>query len=327
MAVISLNQPDADDLDFDAIEVTGELESANHLLGDHAALMRFHDEKGYVFLRDVLDSDSVAEARDAMFAIMERHGVVAPGATEPVWTGTPFPPGMEESEEFSGISRRIIEHPGNFDLMARILGEPAAMVPIVQYRIYPPGGPVTGVHQDGFFSPGIVNFKPVWMPLVDIDRSMGGLMVAVGQNKRGYFHNLAKAPRCPIPEGVIDPGSWATTDYHPGDVLVIHGATPHASRPNLSDRVRVSIDTRIQSARDPRVLLGTVTGFAVDRVDLETADGPRSFRVDDHSFIRLLHPGPRIPIDEFVDTIREGMKLTVVFDGDHAVTLRKASEN
>lgn len=327
MAVVSLSQPDADDLDFDAIRITGELETANHLLDDHEALMRFHDEKGYVFLRNVLDPASVEEARAAMFEIMERHGVVAPGASEPVWTGTPFPGGMEESEEFAGISRRIIEHPGNLELMARILGEPAAMVPIVQYRIYPPNGPVTGVHQDGFFSPGIVNFKPVWMPLVDIDRSMGGLMVAVGQNKRGYFHNLAKAPRCPIPEGVIDPGSWATTDYHPGDVLVIHGATPHASRPNLSDRVRVSIDTRIQSAGNPRVLLGTVTGWASDRIDVETNDGPRSFRVDDDTFIRILHPGTRIPTGDFAETVQKDMKLAIVFDGDHAETLRKASEN
>lgn len=327
MAVISLSLPDATDLDSDAIEITGELEEANHLLNDHEALMRFHEEKGYVFLREVLDPASVAEARAAMFAIMERYEVVAPGASEPIWTGKAFPGGMEESEEFSGISRRLVEHSGNMDLMARILGEPAAMVPIVQYRIYPPNGPVTGVHQDGFFSPGIQNFKPVWMPLVDIDRSMGGLMVAVGQNKRGYFHNLAKAPRSPIPEGVIDAKSWATTNYHPGDVLVIHPATPHGSRPNLSQRVRVSVDTRIQSANDPRVLLGTVTGWASDSIDVETRQGPRRFRVDDDSFIRILHPGTRIPTAEFGASVELGMKLAIVFDGDHAETLRKASEN
>ena len=327
MAVVSLNLPAAPDLDIDTIKPDGELECSNHLLGDHGALMRFHDEKGYILLRDVLDPASVAGARAAMFAIMERHGIVAAGAGEPEWTGTPFPTGMEESEEFSGISRRLVEDNGNLDLMARILGEPAAMVPIVQYRIYPPGGPVTGVHQDGFFSPGILNFKPVWIPLVEIDRSMGGLMVAVGQNKRGYFHNLAKAPRCPIPEGVIDPASWATTVYRPGDILVIHPATPHASRPNMSDRVRVSIDTRIQSARDPRILLGSVASWSDDSVTLDTQDGRRRFRVDDDSFIRILHPGTRIPTADFAATVEQGMLLAVVFDGDHAETLRRASPN
>src|SRR3546814_8888992 len=95
-----------------------------------------------------------------MFAVMERHGLIEPGATEPVWTGTPSPGGMEESPEFSGIARRLIENPANMKLMEKILGEPACIIPIVQYRAYPPGGSITGVHQDGFFSPGIRNYKP-----------------------------------------------------------------------------------------------------------------------------------------------------------------------
>jgi len=327
MAVLSLEIPDAPDLDIATIEVTRELVSANHLLDDREALMRFHDSQGYLLFRDVLDAEALAIARAAMFAVMERHGVIAPGADAPLWTGKPFPAGMEESPEFAGISRQLIEHPANLYLMERILGEPAAMVPIVQYRVYPPGGPITGVHQDGFFTPGVLNYKPVWMPIVDVDRSMGGLMIAVGQNHRGYFHNLAKAPRCPIPDGVIDPDSWATTDYRAGDVLVIHPAAPHASRPNRSSRVRVSIDTRIQSARAPRVLLGTVTGWTANTITLDTEKGERRFGVDDATFIRILHPGMRIPTNEFASTVQLGMRLTVVFDGDHAETLRKASEN
>ncbi|NLR73406.1 phytanoyl-CoA dioxygenase family protein [Novosphingobium sp. ERN07] len=327
MAVLSLEMPDAPDLDIETVKVSRELESANHLLGNRDALMRFHDSQGYLLFRDVLDPEALAKARAAMFAVIERYGVIVPGADEPVWAGKAFPPGMEESPEFAGIARQLVDHPANMQLMENILGEPAAMVPIVQYRIYPPGGPVTGVHQDGFFTPGVMNYKPVWMPIVDIDRSMGGLMVAVGQNHRGYFHNLAKAPRCPIPDGVIDPDSWATTDYRAGDVLVIHPAAPHASRPNLSNRVRVSIDTRIQSAHDPRVLLGTVTGWTADSIALATEHGERRFTVDDSTFIRILHPGTRIPTVDFAASVQMGMPLTVVFDGDHAETLRKASDN
>src|SRR3546814_3272214 len=79
-----------------------------------------------------------------MFAVMERHGLIEPGATEPVWTGTPSPGGMEESPEFSGIARRLIENPANMKLMEKILGEPACIIPNVQYRAYPPGGSITG---------------------------------------------------------------------------------------------------------------------------------------------------------------------------------------
>src|SRR3546814_15809194 len=72
-----------------------------------------------------------------------------------------------------------------------------------------PGGSITGVHQDGFFSPGIRNYKPVWTPLTDCEREVGGLMLAVRQCNRGFFHNLAKTPSS-IPEGVIPDDSWAT---------------------------------------------------------------------------------------------------------------------
>src|SRR3546814_10773964 len=110
--------------------------------------MRCHDDEGYILRRDVLDAGSVEEARKAMFAVMERHGLIEPGATEPVWTGTPSPGGMEESPEFSGIARRLIENQANMTLMEKVLDEPACIIRIVQYSAYPPGGSNTGVNQE-----------------------------------------------------------------------------------------------------------------------------------------------------------------------------------
>lgn len=327
MATQPLYMPDAKDLDVLSVKPVRELESCNHLLDDHAALIRFHDEEGYILLRSVLDPGSVETARGAMFAVMERHGLIAPGATEPVWTGTPSPGGMEESPEFSGIARRLIEHPANMLLMEKILGEPAAIIPIVQYRAYPPGGSITGVHQDGFFSPGIRNYKPVWTPLTNCERAVGGLMLAVRQCNRGFFHNLAKTPSS-IPEGVIPDDSWATTDYFPGDVLILNPNTPHASMPNTSNRCRVTIDTRVQSAADPRVLLADVIAADADSIAVRTLDGAeRRFRVDDDTFIRIEHPGVRQPRADYAPSAAPGKRIVVVFDGDHAETLRRASEN
>src|SRR3546814_11576868 len=73
MAVESIFMPDARDLDVLSVKPVRELESCNHLLDDHAALMRFNDDEGYILLRDVTDAGSVAEARKAMFAVMERQ--------------------------------------------------------------------------------------------------------------------------------------------------------------------------------------------------------------------------------------------------------------
>ncbi|MFD2580396.1 phytanoyl-CoA dioxygenase family protein [Novosphingobium colocasiae] len=134
------------------------------------------------------------------------------------------------------------------------------MVPLVQYRLYPPNGPITPVHQDGFYSPGIEGYRPVWTALVDCPREVGGLMIAVGEHKRGFFHNLARTKTFAIPEGVITPDSWATTDFTAGDVLVVHPHTPHAGTPNRSDRLRVTFDTRVQSAKHPNAFFGRSEG-------------------------------------------------------------------
>jgi len=327
MVVEALYMPEAEDSNVLDVVPTRELEDCNHLLGDHAALMRFHDEQGYILLRNVLDPASVAEAREAMFAVMKRHGLIAPDATDATWTGKPFPGGMEESAEFSGIARKIVENPANAKVMEQILGEPASIIPIVQYRTYPPGGSITGIHQDGFYSPGIRNYKPVWMTLTPCPREVGGLMVAVGQCNRGYLHNLAKTPS-PIPKGVIPADSWATTDYMPGDVLIINPYAPHASMPNTSKYCRVTLDTRVQSAADPRVLLAEVIAAEPDSIRVRDASGAeRTFRVDDDTFIRVEHPGVREPRAQLPASATPGKKIVVVFDGDHAETLRRASEN
>ena len=327
MNVEALYLPDAADLNAADVRPTRELEALNHLLDDRDALMKFYDENGYMFLRKVLNEQSVESARKEMFAVMARHELIESDAVEPIWTGKPFAGGLEESPEFSGISKRLLEHPDNLEIMAKILGEPACMVPIVKYRTYPPGGPITIPHQDGFYSPGIVDYKPVWIPLTDCPREVGGLTIAIAQNTRGYLHNIAKPTPFPIPVGVIPEDSWGTAHYHPGDVLIVHPGTPHCSMANTSDRCRVTLDTRVQSAVHPGAVAATVVSVTPASI---TADcdglGRRTFRVDKETFIRVLDPGVREPFERFVEVTKPGMRLVLVRNGDYVVMLRRAAE-
>jgi len=326
MSAQALNIPNVADLELSDIHPVRELESVNHLLDDHAALMRFYDENGYILLRNVLNPASVERARKEMFAILERHGAITPGDTRGVWTGKPFPAAMEESREFSGTSKRLIEDPDNLKIMEKILGEPACMVPNVQYRAYAPGSAFGMAHQDGFYSPGIQDYKPVWITLTDCDRTMGGLALAVGQNRRGYFHNLAKSTFA-IPRDAIPADSWATTDYHPGDVLIVHPYTPHTGLANRSDRFRVSFDTRVQSARNPSAVAATVKSVTPNSITVNIDErGEKTLSVDKECFIRVLHPGVREKFEDFAKITQPGMRLIVVSDGNRAVMLRKAAE-
>jgi hypothetical protein len=329
MAANALNIPDAIDVDVLAIKPAREFEVCNNLLDDHAALERFYDDNGYLFFRGVLNPDSVLRARDEMLAIAADHfGLVEKGDPSARWTGKPLQGWSEESPLFSGISRRLVEHPDNLALLSKILGEPACMVPNVQYRLYPPGGPVTIVHQDGFYSPGIQDYKPVWVPLVPCPREVGGLMVAIGQHKRGYLHNLAKPNPFPIPQGVIDADSWATTDYEPGDVLIVHPCSPHAGTPNTSDRLRVTFDTRVQSARRPSAFSATVVAVTPDSVTVEPDDrllGTLTLSVDVDTYIRVRDPGVREDFTGFAEYTKPGMHIVVVRVGDRAAMLRKGT--
>ena len=327
MATQPINRPDAQDLSANDIQSLGELQSCNHLLDDHSALEAFYQANGYILLRDVLDRTAIADARDAMLKVAVDLGLVAPGDETFRWTGKALPGGMEEDDRYAGIAARVIEHPANRALMEKVLGEPGCAVPVVQYRTYPPGGPVTMVHQDGFYSPGIQDYKPVWVSLTPCTREMGGLALAVGQNRRGYFHNVAEPSPYPFLRDAVPDESWSTTDYQPGDVLIVHPATPHCGMPNLSDRLRVTFDSRVQSARNPSAIAATVLSATPGSVTLDAAAlGTITLEVNADTFIRLLNPGIREPLEGFADYTRPGMRLVAVRDGDRAVMLRRASE-
>ncbi|MGF7150169.1 ectoine hydroxylase-related dioxygenase (phytanoyl-CoA dioxygenase family) [Sphingomonas zeicaulis] len=327
MPVEAINRPDAVDLSALDVHPARDLESCNHLLDDHDALEAFYKKNGYIFLRGVFERASVDEARDAMLAVAVKLGLVEPGDETGRWTGKPLPGSMEESDLYAGIAKTLIEHPANLAVMEKVLGEPACAVPIVQYRTYPPGGPVTVVHQDGFYSPGIQDYKPVWVVLTPCSRDMGGLALAVGQNDRGFFHNVAKPSPYPFPRDAVPDDAWATADYFPGDVLIVHPYTPHCGMPNTSDRLRITFDSRVQSAANPSAIAATVTAVTPDSITVDAdALGMLTLAVDEGTFIRVLHPGVREKFETFSDYTKPGMRLVVVRDGDRAVMLRKAAE-
>ena len=153
---------------------------------------------------------------------------------------------------------------------------------------------------------------------------MGGLVLAPGLTHKGYFHNLAAPPKTRIPEGVIDEDAWVRENYRPGDVVVIHPHTPHVGLPNRSNRVRFSIDTRVQSTANPAVIVGEVTAFDVDSVPLRLDAGKVvTLKMDDETFIRTIHFGERISRETFVEKTEPGLRVVASRDGYRVMMLRK----
>ncbi|MBV9792590.1 MAG: phytanoyl-CoA dioxygenase family protein [Actinobacteria bacterium] len=97
------------------------------------------------------------------------------------------------------------------------------------------------VHYD-YAVGGVQDMLTTWVPLMDIPVQLGGLAVQPGGHLAG--------PRPPRVLGLREPG-WASTGYHPGDVIVFHCLTPHAALPNHGAELRLSADFRWQRADQP----------------------------------------------------------------------------
>ena len=133
--------------------------------------------------------------------------------------------------------------------------------PTLRYTVPADAAHVTPAHQDYFFIRANDQFRTLWMPLMEIDEAVGGLVIAPGSHKSGlrphverddvFSYVLKGRKQSGVALEQIAP-PWATTDYRPGDVLIFHNLMLHWALPNTSDRVRLSVDTRAQPATTPR---------------------------------------------------------------------------
>jgi hypothetical protein len=316
------------DITLDDVACTSELRQSTGDIDDLAKLNRQYAENGYLFFKNILPQAAIVEARERMIAPLLKRGLARKVGAQAEWVGGEQPSLGQEAPEFRGVIQGLFAAEGVKPVLRKLLGEEPSLVPIVQYRAFRPFGPVGAVHQDGYYSPGIEGFRPLWIPLVEMDDDMGGLALAAGMTGRGYLHNTDKMPMAPIPRDQIPHDAWARANYQPGDVLVIHPQTPHVGLVNRSRFVRLSIDTRIQSATNPSVLTGRVVACSPDSVVLSLAGGiEKSFVITDESFLRTTaFAGQRVTRAEFADVTPVGLEVVAsVSPNDTIMMLRRLS--
>jgi hypothetical protein len=262
---------------------------ANQDVSDTSALTARFSDDGYLFFRGLLDKRKVEDIRDSVVAVLKRYGFVDQRATsEPLWSGK-WPERNELSPD--GVVTRAITRMGLMselaqakelmDVLGRILGGNVLCWTDNKGRIrmmlggkksfQVAGGPKfsfsTPGHQDYyFFRP--VQFCTVWIPLMDIDQSVGGLALEQhshreglhevwwrGKEYLGVAENRKQAREWRKSGGVVVAGTtkpkdgdkvWLRSNYQLGDVLIFHPLMMHAGLPNTSDKVRISTDFRYQ---------------------------------------------------------------------------------
>jgi len=231
-----------------------ELRDSKELFGDGEALRARIATDGYVFLRTLLDPDTVRAVGRAGLGHLQ-----AAGWTEADGDPVHAPPrsparAVRMRDAFSdGGYRRILADPGFnaipfvsrlADLMVQILGPMGFCYPLKVPRVvYPvsvsPRQPGNYVHQD---YRAVQDMFTCWVPLGSVPRTLGGLALQPGSQQ------TAQVRQRPLHD--LEPG-WVTADYEAGDVLVFHCLTTHAALANRQGRMRFSAEYRWQLADRP----------------------------------------------------------------------------
>jgi len=244
-------------------EELSRFREANECLGDSNRIKARFEEDGYLFLRQVLNRQEVETVKHDFIHVLQGQGVVRAGVTEAVWTGL----GVDRIDELELYAQqstsKLLDSAQTMRLLEGVFGETVFMFKSqnIRYAIPDDAKHVTPPHQDYFFIRINQSFRTLWIPLMDIDEEVGGLVLAGGSHKRGlldhveqeaaYSYIFKGRKQRGIALGTL-PQPWLTTDYHPGDLLIFSNLMVHWALPNRSDRIRLSIDNRCQPMTAPR---------------------------------------------------------------------------
>lgn len=117
--------------------------------------------------------------------------------------------------------------------------------PMVRFKMPHAGVSVVPAHQDAAYNRHLEDFVTVWVPLVDVDEACGGVVVyeatrgwpLVSHSPSGAWSRRADAS--------LDPGPPRHVLMRAGDALLFTPLLLHESAPNVSERVRYSVDFRV----------------------------------------------------------------------------------
>ncbi len=228
-------------------------------------------EKGYQIFHNVIPSELVdtlhrllASEVAGILARLSQIGVKPDIATAAhdigMWLGSPranqldqetrvlmtghFPTELRLSKIFWDIPRT----PALQDILKTALGSDRLrmhMPPMARYIL--PNNLEAGVpaHQDASYNDHMNGFVTAWMPLVAIDEQCGGVTIFEGR-KDGVIPAPKRVQNGVWTEAVSVDGLRPVNcvPMAPGDILIFNPYIVHASMPNLSDRIRFSVDCR-----------------------------------------------------------------------------------
>lgn len=243
------------------IKHVGQLVDTTKLLDRPAERDAFWNEHGYLFFPGAFEKELAEELRRKIVQEMKNQGAVPADAPSDNFAFKSRDDVSEAAllEKVEGDCRTFLQ--SGLKLFETIFGGDVFIHKGTTLRYTPPGDVEFAIqpHQDGSYIPH--NFRTVWIALMDVPMELGGLTLADGAHKGGLRLHITdpavlaystRAPFLHIPLKTLLEEHWLSTNYKTGDVLVFHPWMVHTALPNKSNRVRMSMDVRMQAETEPK---------------------------------------------------------------------------
>jgi hypothetical protein len=232
-------------------------------------------EQGFLLLPVLIDPAAFRPLIRELEAVIDDYArrAHAEGHLPELFSGTPFDRRLAlidtATDDMSDLWHRVhgkshktagmfgvFTHPALLDVAESLIGPEILAHPQFNCRAKLPRQQSTVVpwHQDlGYLHPDadatfMVNF---WIPLVDAPMESGALQVIPGSHRWGRIPHETIDGYLGIPESALPAHTVADCPLEAGGALLIQHTTVHRSVPNVSDRVRWSLDMRYSDPAQP----------------------------------------------------------------------------
>jgi len=283
MSTLTLPALTANKLPLDLSEnAFGWLRPSEDLIDDRAAMQQRLHEDGYLYIRNFLPQDIVRTARTSLLNRLSAGGFINPDfpIEEGIANTDNTPKFMPNLANPNPEVSRVVFGPELTGFYARLFGGPIRHFDYIWVRsLGRQAG--TPAHCDlVYMGRGTHRLLTCWVPYGEVPLEQSPLMLLEDSHQKsdrlkkylesdvdtycenrpvqvkkvkeggGWAHKGWLSNNCVSLREKLG-GRWLTAHYQPGDFLTFKMNMIHASLDNQTDRVRLSTDTRYQSASEP----------------------------------------------------------------------------
>ncbi len=264
-------------------EKFGDLRDSSALDFDGAALRARMEEDGYLFLPGLLNRDEVLDARLKIAEHLRAEGHLMPGTPDLdcIAQSNSKITFLHEVGSWCPELMKVLYDGPMMAFYERFLDSPVRHFDNTWFRAIAPGLG-TPPHTDAvYMNRGTHKLFTSWTPIGDVSLETGGLMVLenshrhqklrenystkdvdafcenrvgagyTGMGGGGNIREMGWLSNQPFKLREALGGRWLTAEFRAGDLLMFSIFTVHASLDNQSNCIRLSSDSRYQSAHDP----------------------------------------------------------------------------